>query len=349
MEAFTNDDIDMFVKGYENNVAANNVVLNEKIPIWVEYLKTKKHYRMNGMDEDFFFKKRFNITNDELVTINKLMNRLKSGKMLGKNSNSDIMGNNSSKNASSLYSNFNENEVIDEKDATKFELFSQVESAMADYHTKMKKQKDKKLAWKNGNKNYRYERELEIAGSVNGVPDNYYTKELSQERPQIEYDVQSFAKSPLFNMSKTNIIHKIDKVSSILDQNNLISTEFDTQYKKAVPVIHTKNKQTYACDFDNENINQLLNEDEMYNMNIMKNNNKNMSNFKEQRSTDVAAQRFWQDQDILNPGATTRKPSIKNKQPFENQFQYLDTNYNRVLDPRLFGQSSRLDNREYTR
>ena len=61
---------------------------------------------------------------------------------------------------------------------------------------------------------------------------------------------------------------------------------------------------------------------------------------------DIGAARFWQDQDILNPGAQTRKPAIKNKQPFENQFQYLDCNYNRVEDPRLIGKGSRMDNRE---
>ena len=63
------------------------------------------------------------------------------------------------------------------------------------------------------------------------------------------------------------------------------------------------------------------------------------------KNQDPSATRFWQDQDILNPGAQTRKPAIQNKQPFENHFQYLDCNYNRVMDPRLMGQGSRMDNR----
>ena len=43
--------------------------------------------------------------------------------------------------------------------------------------------------------------------------------------------------------------------------------------------------------------------------------------------------------------SNTRNRAIKNDQPFENQFQYLDCNYNQVLDDRLIGTSSRLDNR----
>jgi hypothetical protein len=336
MDNFSNEDIDLFIKSYEMNLL-DNVLINDRIPVWVEFLKTKKHYRVNGMDEDYFFKKRFNITTDDLITINKLMERVKHGKKLCKSNNSNVFGNNfSNKTATNLYSDFNENEEYDDSSANKFELLSQVESAMAEYYSKVKKQKDQKLGWKNGNKNYRYQRELELSGSVNGIPDKYYNEELNQERPQVEYDVQSFAKSPLFNMSKTNIINKIDNVSNIIDYNNLISNDFDTEYKKAVPQITTRRKQTYRSDFDMESIAKQLGETDINNVN-------------NDKISDPVAQRFWQDQDILNPASTTRKSCIKNKQPFENQFQYLDSNYNRVEDPRLIGQSSRMDNREYKR
>lgn len=333
MDSFTDEDIDLFIKSYEMNLL-DNVIINDRIPVWVEFLKTKKYYRINGMDEDYFFKKRFNITTDDLVTINNLIERVRNGKKLCKTNNSNIFGNSfSNKSASNLYSNFNENEQYDESASNKFELLSQVESAMAEYYTKVKKQKQKKLAWKNGNKNYRYQRDLELSGSVNGIPDKYYNKELNQERPQIEYDTLAFAKSPLYNMSKTNIINKIDDVSNQIDYNNLITNDFDTEYKKAIPQITSKKKQTYSNNFDMETINKQLSESDL---NLDKN-------------SDPVAQRFWQDQDILNSGSTTRKTCIKNSQPFENQFQYLDDNFNRVMDSRLIGQSSRMDNREYKR
>jgi hypothetical protein len=57
--------------------------------------------------------------------------------------------------------------------------------------------------------------------------------------------------------------------------------------------------------------------------------------------------RFNQDQDILKVNLITRETSQKNKQPFENQFQYLDCNYNRIPNKSLIGESSRMDNRTY--
>jgi hypothetical protein len=354
MDSFNNEDINLFIKSYELNLL-DNVMLNEKLPVWVEYLKAKRHYQNNGMDEDYFFKKRFNITYDDLASIHKLMDRVKQGKKLTKdNASNNVRGSSADTYASGgrgapsgdrssykIYSDFNENEEIDDKAASKFELLSQVEGAMAEYYSKMKKQKDKKLAWKNGNKNYRYQRELQLAGSVGGVPDQYYLDEQSQARPQIEYDVQDFAKSPLFNMSKTNIINRIDKVSDILAHNNLISNDFDTEYKKSVPVINTR-KQTWSNEFDIDNIAKMLGDESHRDVNYVNTQSNN-------KISDPVAQRFWQDQDIMNSGSTTRKPAIKNEQPFENQFQYLDCNYNRVMDDRLLGQSSRMDNREYKR
>ena len=68
MDKYTNEDIDNFLKSYEQNLL-EGVSPNSKIPIWVEYLKTKKYYRHNGMDEDFFFNKRFNMTNEDLINL----------------------------------------------------------------------------------------------------------------------------------------------------------------------------------------------------------------------------------------------------------------------------------------
>ena len=63
------------------------------------------------------------------------------------------------------------------------------------------------------------------------------------------------------------------------------------------------------------------------------------------KNRDPVSDRFWQDNDLLNAGPNTRIQAIKNEQPFENQFQYLDANYNRVPDPRLNGTATRFQNR----
>jgi len=41
----------------------------------------------------------------------------------------------------------------------------------------------------------------------------------------------------------------------------------------------------------------------------------------------------------------TSNTGIKNCNSVEQQFNYLDCNYNRVLDPRIIGISSRTENR----
>lgn len=350
MNNFSDEDIDNFLRSYEQNLL-DGIAPNSKIPIWVEYLKTKKYYRQNGMDEDFFFNKRFNMTNEDLINLQKILNRVKHGKKINRVNRTNIQGNVMSNHLldasnTGMFCEFDETQEITDKDASKFELLSQVSSAMDDYYSKMKKAKEKKLAWKNGNKDYRYQRELDLSsvpqnpelnniryqknmsmsGSVQDVNNPYYVEQAYSARPQIEYDVQAFAKSPMFNMGKTNIINRINEISSILDNNNLITTDF--QNGRAVPSVMT-NKLSYSQNFDTNLINKQ-HEDENY-MGL--------------KNQDPVSTRFWQDQDILNTGAQTRKPAIKNKQPFENQFQYLDCNYNRVQDPRLIGQSSRMDNR----
>jgi hypothetical protein len=327
---FSDDDIDNFLSCYSKNLL-NGIIPNAKIPVWVEYLKTKKHYRQNGMEEDFFFNKRFNMTNEDLISLQKIVNRVKQGKKINRMDRANVQPNMLSNHSldtsnTGMYSVFDETEEITDAHAKRFELLSQVSGAMDDYYSKMKKAKEKKLSWKNGNADYRYQRELASSGSVQDVVNPYYLEQQYSARPQVEYDVQAFAKAPLFNMGKTSIINRIDEISEILDHNNLITTEF--RDGRAVPVVLT-NKPTYSNNWDTKLINHQLQDE----------------NYMGLKNQDPAATRFWQDQDILNPGSQTRKPAIKNSQPFENQFQYLDCNYNRVMDPRLVGQGSRMDNR----
>ena len=158
MDNFSDSDINLFCSDYNQHIASNPL-LNSKIPVWVEYLKTKQHYRQNGMDEDYFFRKRFGVTDDDLVLIHKLIDRVKRGKTLTKVSKSNIMGtqqvigselytpqesysNSNYDSGNNIYSSFNENINYDET-KPKFELMNEISSAMDAYNKKMKKHQNR--------------------------------------------------------------------------------------------------------------------------------------------------------------------------------------------------------------
>jgi hypothetical protein len=182
------------------------------------------------------------------------------------------------------------------------------------------------------------DRNWDPIGSVNGASNRYYNEDIFSERPSIEFDVQNFAKTNLLNMNKTNIIQKIDKINNILNNNDLISNDFDTEYKRSVPSIACNKKISFTNEID-DTIQKTLNDDIAVQRFVQ---DQQSQNPKYQQN---ALERIWQDADILEAGSQTRNTCVPNKNPFEHQFQYLDGNYNRVEDPRLIGQSSRLANR----
>ncbi len=359
MDNFKDDDIEIFCSSYKNGIA-ENPLLNSKIPIWVEYLKTKKHYRENGLEEDYFFKKRFGITNEDLSTISRLIERVKRGKTLTKISKSNVKGAEGPI-GSNIYGTFDETQSYDDVEP-KFELMGEIQSALDTYNRKMKKHQQRHK-WKqntdprvwdshsqnpnsiqNPNELYKFRPE----GCVKDEPDRYYTEELYSSRPQVEFDVQDFARTQMFNMGKTNIIQQIDKVNDILDSNDLLTNEFDTEYKRSVPVIASKKKVQFSNQIDYTiGNNNLTNE----NRDQWKFGNGMVSGLEQGIGGPVhytggpEATRLWQDVDLIAGRGNTRNSSVDNRNPFEHQFQYLDGNYNRVPDPRIIGTSSRTENR----
>jgi len=350
------EDIEIFCASYKQHIA-ENPLLNSKIPIWVEYLKTKKHYRENGMDEDHFFKKRFGITNEDLSIISKLIDRVKRGKTLTKVSKSNIKGSDGTF-GSNIYSTFNENENYEETQP-KFELMGELQSALDTYNKKMKKHQQKQK-WKQSND----PRVWDPIGTVQDEPDRYYTEDMYSTRPQIEFDNQDFARTQMFNMGKTNIIQQIDKINDVLDSNNLLTNEFDTEYKRSVPNLTSKKKVQFSNHIDgrignneptntNTNINKCIGNNELTSSNRAdwKFSNGMVSGLEQglggpnHYSGSPESTRLWQDVDLLAGRGNTRKSSIENRNSFEHQFQYLDGNYNRVPDPRIIGTSSRTENR----
>ncbi len=279
MDNFTSEDIDLFIQSYNKHVV-ENPLLNQKIPLWVEYLKTKKYYSENGMEQDYFFNKRFGITNDDLVKIRELINRVKNGKSLDRRLKTKIKGNAGfdALNSTGNYSQFDEQDDFENKPVT-FELLAEVQDAMDSYQNKMKKQAYRRN-WKQSKQT---SRNWEPEGSVAGVPDRYYESDMFSEKPQISYDVQAFARTGMLNMNKTNQIQKLEKINNILNYNDLITNDFDEEYKRSVPNLACRKKVQFSNDIDTS----------------IKSGDEQLKNM------DIGAARFWQDQDILNNGPSS--------------------------------------------
>lgn len=308
----SDEDINLFIISYSKNLL--NGTVEPQIPMYVELLKTIKHYRDNNIEPDYFFLRKYNFTDEDNIKINKLLNRLKKGKSLFHTQiNYNITPSSNNKN-SNVYSSFSNEETYNSE--PRFELLDQVQGAMDDYHRKMNKIKNKREMEKN-NKNSR------AWDSVEGVYDRYYSPNENSERNQIEFDKLGFANAPLYNTDKSSIINNLNIVDDVLKQNNLITNDFSDPYKRSFPTIQNNKNMPYAVNIE-DGIKATANK---------------------LKNRDPVSDRFWQDNDLLNAGPNTRIPAIKNQQAFENQFQYLDTNYNRVPDPRLNGTATRFQNR----
>ena len=326
---FDDNDILIFTNSYEQHVL-ENPLLNSKIPIWVEFLKTKKYYRDNGIDEDYYFYKRFGISENDLSLIYRLIDRVKRGKGLEKQLKTNVFGNFGVE-ESTMFSDFNEQEEYENNN--NFELLDEVQDAMDKYYKKMKKNTARRN-WKQDNSNNR-PWEAERSGSVLNVPDRYYTEDILSERPSIEFDVQQFAKSNMLNMNKTNIIQKFDQINNTLDHNDLLPSTYSMNDPNYRPHAGNPNMScSKKVHFSNE-IDDSINNNP---------NNKDIGVARFEQDQNAMA-KLWQQQDILQQRTLTRNTAIPNKTAFEHQFSYLDCTYNRVEDPRLLGQSSRMDNR----
>jgi hypothetical protein len=153
----------------------------------------------------------------------------------------------------------------------------------------------------------------------------------------VEYSAMGFALfslgeySNMLNMSKTNIIQKFDKINSTLDHNDLLINTYSMNDPNYKPHAGNPNMScSKKVHFSNE-IDDSINSKDI-----------GVARFEQDQN---AMAKLWQQQDILQQRTLTRNTAVPNKNAFEHQFSYLDGNYNRVEDPRLLGQSSRLDNR----
>jgi hypothetical protein len=217
---FNIEDINLFINSFERDLNSGTLI-NTKIPVYVEYLRTKRHYMKNNMDEDMFFNKRFQITSKDIEEIYRLIGRIKSGKSLNKNKDM-VMGNTNSK--TNIYNEFNEDEDEDNNNNNKFQLLSEVQSAMDAYNARMKKVQQSRNEWKKTMNNRSFE--------DNKLDNRFYTDgRTSQRIDSIEYNIQENGKAV------NGSIRNMDDMDSLINRSNY----FD-EYKRNVPVMNSNRK-----------------------------------------------------------------------------------------------------------
>lgn len=123
------------------------------------------------------FKRRFGITDEDLITIHKLIDRIKRGKTLTKVSNSNIRG--TSQAFGSTYSAFLMKTVNYDNANPTFEIMNEIALAMDAYNRKMKKHQ-KRHKWKQSTDSRVWEDpskygNLHPEGCVQDELDRYYT------------------------------------------------------------------------------------------------------------------------------------------------------------------------------
>jgi hypothetical protein len=325
MDNYSDEDINLIISSYEQNLI-NNVVKDPKIPQYVEYLKNKLHYRINGISEDDFFKRRHQITNEDLYTIHKLVERLKQGKTLNqtKKTINGMSGNMSN------FCPFDANEQLVEG---KFDILPKVQGAMDDYHKKMKKLQKKRVNWKKTNdynleNNNHAQNNYESNTSVAGIRNNYYGNEMNSQRPQIDFEHHSnMSNSQMSQMSNINNNNNNFDIHSRINEisNNINSSEskFDNYNNLNMPHMAYNKKDSYQ-----------------------RNNNNNNESFDNSRMTNYANDRYFQD---INNNLNTRSKGVPGQLPVEHQYDYLNENPNKVIDTRLVGEPTRQDNHGYFR
>jgi hypothetical protein len=344
INGINNNDIDLFITTYEKELN-NGIIPHPKIGLWIQYLKALKFYNVNNIEKDSFFDKRYSITKNDIKEINIFMNRIKKGKQLYKNDNYSISGNGSNlgcgirgNGGGNSFVNYNYVDDMDDGDGedtnkNNFELLSQVEDALHEYNEKMMKNKNKNI-----NIN-RSRNELKIRENpMNVCPDNY------------KYGVKDFAEGPVNNANISNAINQLENTEKLINYN--YTNKFDNEFKRSIPnIANNKRHQEHNTQYNLINDNRINNnESNVRGMDVGVNGGAGGTGYIADRYKQDALytnnSRFNQDRDIkLN--LITRETSQKNKQPFENQFQYLDCNYNKIPNKSLIGESSRMDNRTY--
>jgi hypothetical protein len=303
-------EINLFINSYEQN-QFGNIVRNNRIPVYVEFLKRIRYYRDNNITifDDVYasMKKQYQLTNDDLTQINILVGKLMQNKSLFRTTPSQIAQAYHDTTYSTI-SPFKEEDDYS-KYSGKFELLDQVSDAMDKYQRRMKKSMARKLDWKKQEN----ERTLQndIDGRAYAVEDRYHSGEY-EGRPNVNYDYYTNPVGAMMYPNQPNTItQNIENLYNELNGTSSPPTDFDILTQANKPNIYTKKEDA--------------------------------------TTTNLPANRFMDDAIRINNGLTTKIKNPINRQLPEHGYQYLKTNPNRVMDDRLVGDASRMENRTYVR
>jgi hypothetical protein len=194
-----------------------------------------------------------------------------------------------------------------------------------------------------------YHRELTTIQNNNLNNGNIYSRfninEVYDETPKFELTsklehAQNEYQNKLNKMKQKKEMEKMKRCGRIWHSvENIPDPYYGNSNNVEQPALPSRNNNEII-------INNFLNEKQYNNFGIDPfENNTALIQQKTNNYSNIYQNRFQQDVDICS--GNTRTPSFQNAQPFENQFQYLNDNYNRVPDDRLFGISTRYENREY--
>lgn len=302
-------EMNLFINSYEQNTSGN-IIRNNKIPQYVEFVKHLRYYRENNItvfdDVLASLKKQFQLNNDDLNKINELVQKLMQNKSLFRTTPSQI-ANAYHDTTYSTISPFKEEDDYS-KYSGKFELLDQVSDAMDKYQKRMKKSVSRKLDWKKQENERALQHEIESKQFT--ASDRYHSAEYDG-KPNVNYDYYTNPQQAMMGGDRNNVAQNIEKIYNELSGKPPPS---DYDYLSAsMPNMYSK-QQT------NESV---------------------MANLPENR--------FMQDTMMLQNGLTTKIKNPINKDIHEHGFQYLNGNPNRAMNDRLVGESSRMENKSYVR
>ena len=182
---------------------------------------------------------------------------------------------------------------------------------MDEYKRKMQQNIDKKLEWKKKSNDYGNTRNIDNNDFINS--DRYYQ---NSEKINIDYEKYSIPINSCVGNLQT--VQKINHAFNNLNNSNDIDYETQT----ILPNINFKRKISTSNTFDKNLPENKFLEDIEYN-NLMNNS-------------------------MFNNQSTKEKNRINSDGKYsEHGYDYLNCNFNKIMNERLIGKSSRMDNKHY--
>ena len=397
MSNLTPEDMSLFIASFQiENNPNNNIIRDGRIPIYVEYIKHLKYYADNNIDlnanlkpneQNMPLRKKYQITNDDLMQINKLVEKIKNGSSLYRTTSSQI-ANPYHDTSYSTIATFEEKDDYG-VDAGKFELLDQVSDAMDKYKKKMKKSMDRKYDWKKQENNKILQNDLEAwelannnfnnsNNSFNNLnkfnnnnnnnnfnncngnackqwkdgPYSYYQDKCNTFRnPQDEH-------SRYYNEGMNSERPQIDYERYSNPQSAMLGTPSDNIISKTIDKIYNElgNESTSDFDVNNRQIKPNMYSKKSISQPYLASGNRpywlqpNDNNQANPNEMNLPENRFVQDiQERLVRQDFTKEKNPINKNIPEFGYQYLKENPNRAMDDRFISASTRMENKTYVR